>query len=134
MKTKVGAKFFSGSWRPAKPAAIDDREQRDAERAARDLDAAAPSARPSRRGAGASRRARAAGCGHRTRERDERDDEHDRGRPGEQPLGDRQVRALDEAVGQPPLSTRPAQRRIAKKTWTPLLQRKVIVEPLKFRQ
>ncbi len=60
--------------------------------------------------------------------------------------GQRQVRALDEPVGVRGVGDEqrrrggggedaaPPQRRMAKKTWMPLLQRKVIFEPVKSRQ
>lgn len=73
----------------------------------------------------------------------------DRCRPAEQPLGDRQVRPLHQSVAvrglgreqhrsghagdRRPVSAARDQRRIAKKTWMPLLQRKVIAESLKSR-
>ena len=80
-------------------------------------------------------------------ERGEGHDEHDPGGEEEQRLRDRQVRALDQAVRvralgaeqersdgagpDYPVSAAAGQRRMAKKTWTPLLQRKIIAEPLK---
>ena len=99
MKTKVGAKLASASWAPNSPATTVS---------ARKKTPIAPQAvsrraAPEERAEPAGQRAPAVGALQaRLRpqdgERGERDDQHDRRGPPEQPLRDRQVRALDEAV------------------------------------
>ncbi len=99
-KTNVGAKFASALWLPARPAQITSRAARRPGPAA----AIAPGATRAR-GRAPSRLPRAPApplqlrLAPQHRQRDERDDEHDRRRPAEEPLRDREVGALREAVG-----------------------------------
>ena len=133
IRTKTGVKFDSASSRP--DVAGDDRhhEQREAERAEHDLDRAASRARAAAGQRAPAVAARAAAAATAARARRTRRPAPPR-RPRRTATRESAGSPAGRARGPAALSTPRPQRRIAKKTWMPLLQRNVIFEPLKSRQ